>query len=170
MIPMKTRLTVISVVLAAAFAWSAFATARVEAAGDSILDKQEMLDRQTWWDNKDWDWYKDNIRNRWTAYQSPSVSDWVENDFGVKKTVRTVDIHLWGDRGGVRAPKGYGIQYWDGQQWTEAPNQKRSPAAPTIMAVNTAKVDPITTDKIRVVFQHDLPGFSGVTEWMIWEE
>ena len=26
-----------------------------------ILDKQEMLDRQTWWDNKDWDWYKDEI-------------------------------------------------------------------------------------------------------------
>ena len=26
-----------------------------------ILDKQEMLDRQTWWDNKDWDWYKEKI-------------------------------------------------------------------------------------------------------------
>lgn len=27
----------------------------------SILDKQEVLDRYTWWDNQDWDWYKKNI-------------------------------------------------------------------------------------------------------------
>lgn len=32
------------------------------AAGQSgILDKQAMLDKQTFWDNKDWDWYKANI-------------------------------------------------------------------------------------------------------------
>jgi hypothetical protein len=111
-----------------------------------------------------------NSRNRWTAFESPNASDWVEIDFGAKKTVRTVDIHMWGDRGNVRAPKDYRIEYWDGQQWTEAPNQKRSPATPAVMAVNTAKFDPITTDKLRVVFTHDLPSFSGVTELMIWEE
>lgn len=27
----------------------------------SILDKQKMLDQQSWWDNKDWKWYKKNI-------------------------------------------------------------------------------------------------------------
>jgi hypothetical protein len=26
-----------------------------------VLDKQKILDRQSFWDNKDWDWYKDNI-------------------------------------------------------------------------------------------------------------
>lgn len=29
--------------------------------GSSFLDKQEILDRYTWWDNRDWDWYKQNI-------------------------------------------------------------------------------------------------------------
>jgi hypothetical protein len=26
-----------------------------------ILSKQKVLDRQSWWDNKDWSWYKENI-------------------------------------------------------------------------------------------------------------
>src|SRR6476661_8675706 len=26
-----------------------------------ILDKQKLLDRQTFWDNRDWDWYAANI-------------------------------------------------------------------------------------------------------------
>src|SRR5207244_2743304 len=26
-----------------------------------VLDKQELLDAQTFWDNRDWDWYKANI-------------------------------------------------------------------------------------------------------------
>ena len=32
------------------------------ASGDAaLLDKQELLDRQSFWDNRDWDWYKENI-------------------------------------------------------------------------------------------------------------
>ena len=30
-------------------------------AADTILDKQKALDAQTWWDNRDGDWYKANI-------------------------------------------------------------------------------------------------------------
>src|SRR4051794_36824477 len=26
-----------------------------------VLDKQKLLDAQTFWDNRDWDWYKDNV-------------------------------------------------------------------------------------------------------------
>jgi len=26
-----------------------------------VLDKQKLLDAQTFWDNRDWNWYKDNI-------------------------------------------------------------------------------------------------------------
>ena len=28
---------------------------------EAILDKQKALEAQTWWDNRDWDWYKANI-------------------------------------------------------------------------------------------------------------
>ena len=30
------------------------------AAGD-VLDKQRLLDAETFWDNRDWDWYRENI-------------------------------------------------------------------------------------------------------------
>lgn len=29
--------------------------------GADILDRQKLLDAQTFWDNRDWDWYKENI-------------------------------------------------------------------------------------------------------------
>ena len=32
-----------------------------EEGYNGILDKQEVLNRQTFWDNKDWEWYKANI-------------------------------------------------------------------------------------------------------------
>lgn len=35
--------------------------AQSQSSRSSILDKQEVLDRYTWWDNQDWDWYKENI-------------------------------------------------------------------------------------------------------------
>jgi hypothetical protein len=38
---------------------SSRATAQPPTNG--VLDKQQMLDRQTWWDNQDWDWYQQNI-------------------------------------------------------------------------------------------------------------
>lgn len=31
------------------------------AAGAQVLDKQAQLERQTFWDNRDWAWYRDNI-------------------------------------------------------------------------------------------------------------
>lgn len=37
------------------FAWSE------KTAHAQILDKQKLLEAQTFWDNRDWDWYKNNI-------------------------------------------------------------------------------------------------------------
>src|SRR6478672_7481306 len=31
------------------------------AAHADVLDKQKLLDAQTFWDNRDWDWYRANI-------------------------------------------------------------------------------------------------------------
>lgn len=32
-----------------------------KTGGENILDKQQVLNKQEWWDNKDWSWYKNNI-------------------------------------------------------------------------------------------------------------
>src|SRR5207253_698630 len=36
-------------------------TLAAASAAAPILDKQKLLDRQTFWDNRDWDWYAANI-------------------------------------------------------------------------------------------------------------
>jgi esterase/lipase superfamily enzyme len=33
----------------------------INDAHSQVLDKQKMLDRFDFWQNKDWDWYKENI-------------------------------------------------------------------------------------------------------------
>ena len=108
-------------------------------------------------------------RNRWTAYGSPNASDWVEIDFDATKTVRALELYLWSDGRGVKAPKRYGVQYWDGVRWTDAHVLAQTPLRPTGSAVNTVRITPCQTDRVRVVFDHDLPAFSGMTELMIWD-
>ena len=107
-------------------------------------------------------------RNRWTAYESPNRSDWVEVDFGQRRMVGTVDLYLWADDRGVAAPRNYRLQYWNGERWADLAEVRRMPAAPTAWARNTVDIEPIATEKIRVVFEHALPRFTGVTEMMVW--
>ncbi len=111
-----------------------------------------------------------NSRNRWTAYESPNKSDWVQIDFGAEKSVSKFDIHLWGDKGGVRAPRKYTIQYLNGSDWADAQVVSQDPKWPDVMMVNTAVIEPVKTSKVRIVFDHAVPGFTGVTELMIWEK
>jgi hypothetical protein len=109
-------------------------------------------------------------RNRWTAYGSPNASDWVQIDLKQRDTVRTLELYLWGDGAGVRAPRRYTVQYWDGSRWAAARVRSRTPARPATFAVNTVRIDPVVTTRVRVVFEHDLPGTSGMTELTIWGE
>ena len=109
-------------------------------------------------------------RNWWTSAGSPNRSDWVQVDFGEAKTVEMVELYLFGDADrGLRAPRRYIVQYWDGELWVNAQVRAQAPDLPTTSAVNTVLIDPVETDKVRVVFEHDLPAFTGVTELMIWD-
>jgi hypothetical protein len=106
-------------------------------------------------------------RNRWTAYGSPHASDWVEIDFGESRVVRSVELYFWGDSTGVKAPRKYAIQYWTGSRWADASVVSRAPAVPTVSAMNLVRVKPLRTSRIRAVFEHDLPAFTGLTELVI---
>lgn len=108
--------------------------------------------------------------NRWTAYESPNATDWLEIDFGANKQVGRVDLHLYDDRGGVQPPASYTVQSWDGAIWRDAANQKKSPPAPTGGMVNEVVFPPVSTAKVRIVFTHQGKARSGVTEIEIWKE
>ncbi len=107
-------------------------------------------------------------RNRWTAFGSPNASDWVQLDLQGRHRIEQVELHLWGDGTGVKAPKRYTIQSWDGTAWVDARVISQVPLRPQVSSVNTVRIAPVTTNRVRVVFEHDLPAVSGLTEIMIW--
>jgi hypothetical protein len=109
-------------------------------------------------------------RNRWTASGSPNRRDWIQLDFGRPRAVRQVDLYVWGDSAGVKAPRRITVQYWDGGRWTDALVRAQVPARPATWALNRVRIEPVQTDRMRVVLEHDLPAVSGVTELMVWDE
>ncbi|SFD77224.1 Beta-glucanase, GH16 family [Paenibacillus catalpae] len=108
--------------------------------------------------------YNDSPRNRWTSYQSPNATDWLQTDLNASASVSKAEIYLYDDGGGVKAPSSYNVQYWNGSSWTNASNQSKSPAAPTGSQMNTVTFTPVTTSKLRIVFTPQAGASSGVTE------
>jgi hypothetical protein len=106
-------------------------------------------------------------RNRWTAYGSPHRRDWVQIAFGAPRQVGAIDLYLWGDSAGVRAPRRLEVQYWDGRRWAAARVLEQLPTRPETWALNTVRIVPVRTERVRVVFEHPLPAFTGVTELMV---
>ena len=137
-------------------AWGAKVSASFTSQYDSVEEINDMVVA-----------FSHYSRNRWTTFGSPNASDWVQLDFPGMRRVESIELYLWGDGGGVKAPKSYGIQTWNGTAWIDAHIVSRVPQQPLVSSVNTVHIAPVTTDKVRVVFQHDLPAATGVTEIMI---
>jgi hypothetical protein len=108
-------------------------------------------------------------RNRWTAFGTPNSQDWVELDLPAPARVGSVELYLWGDGGGVKAPRRCIIQYWDGTTWVAARVLEQVPAVLQVSSVNTVRIEPVMTGKLRIVFEHDLPAASGMTEVIVRE-
>jgi len=136
----------------------ATASSSFSAAGDSAGDVNDMRIAFTYYS-----------RNRWTALGSPNRSDWVQLDFGRRRVVGQVDLYFLGDGAGLGAPRGFTVQRWDGTQWVDAQILSRRPEVPAAWDVNSVRIQPVETERIRVVFEHNLPAVTGVTELMVWD-
>jgi hypothetical protein len=108
--------------------------------------------------------------NRWTSYESPNASDWLEIDFGGPKSFSRIELAIFEDRGGVRAPERYDVQYWDGTAWRDVADAVRQPERPAGGEFNEVRFKPVTASKVRVVFTHRGKSRSGVTELYVWEQ
>src|SRR5262249_22806759 len=108
--------------------------------------------------------------NRWTAFESPNESDWLQIDFGEDREVGRVELAIYDDRGGVQAPAGYNVQYWDGKDWRDAADQQKSPEQPAGGQLNEVRFRKVTTAKVRVVFVHKGKARSGLSEIFIFRE
>ncbi len=103
-------------------------------------------------------------RNRWTAYESPDDEDWLQIDLDRPREVGRIDLYLYDDGGGVRAPASYRIQSGDGSAWKDVEAPHLDPPRPAGGAVNVATFRPVTTGRVRIVFRHRAGSKSGVTE------
>jgi hypothetical protein len=108
--------------------------------------------------------------NRWTSYESPNKSDWLEIDLGEAKEIGRIELAIYDDRGGVQAPARYEVEYWDGVRWQPAADQKKAPEEPTGGQINEVRFHKVKTSRARVVFTHRGMARSGVTEIFIWPE
>jgi hypothetical protein len=108
--------------------------------------------------------------NRWTSYESPNGADWLEIDFGAGKAFNRIELAIYDDRGGVRPPTRYDVEYWDGEGWRAVTGAKRSPEAPAGGRFNEVRFDRVTAAKVRVVFTHAGKARSGVSELLVWNE
>jgi hypothetical protein len=137
--------------------------ARVSASFTSRFDRVEMA-------NDGIVSFRPRPHNRWTAFESPSASDWLEIDFGREEEFSRIDLHLYDDRGGVRAPAGYRVESWDGASWQPVAGERKSPAEPAGGKVNTVTLEKTRAARVRVVFTHHGKSRSGVTEIEVWRE
>ena len=109
-------------------------------------------------------------RNRWTSFESPNPADWVEIDFGEEKQVGRIELAIFDDRGGVKAPENYNVQIWDGKAWQDAAKQVKNPPRPVGGRFNEVKFERARTSRIRVVFTHAAKARSGISEIMVWPQ
>lgn len=101
---------------------------------------------------------------RWTAFESKNSSDWVQFAFKEIKTVSKVYLYVYNDNGGVKPPKSYKVEYWNGQEWLEVSSANKLPQTP-IADLNICTFKPIQTDKIRITMEHlNTKSFSGLYE------
>ena len=108
-----------------------------------------------------------NPNNRWTAFGSPNATDWVEIDFGREAGVGRVGLAFY-DGGGVRAPADHAVEVPDGAGWRRPPGQRKTPERPAGGEVNEVEFPAVRASRLRVVFTHEGPARSGLTETLVW--
>jgi hypothetical protein len=136
---------------------------KASASFTSPFDKVEMV-------NDGVTNFSPSPHNRWTSYESPSASDWLEIDFGKPQAVGRIELAIYDDRGGVQAPTRYDVQYWDGTDWQSAAEQTKAPEEPAGGQINEVRFRKVMTAKVRVVFTHKGTARSGLSEIFIWPE
>ena len=105
---------------------------------------------------------------RWTAYDSPNASDWLQLEWKTPQTFSRVELLPWSDGRDTRLPKSVKLQWWDGQTWRDVVETAREPAQISEQTPLEIRFAPLQTTRLRAIFEHDLPAKSGLAEWIVW--
>jgi hypothetical protein len=105
-----------------------------------------------------------NPNGRWTAFESPNESDWVEIDFKRKLSANMIYIYYYQDNTNIFPPEAVTIEYWNGNAWRSVNNQRSIPEKAEGNSLNIYKFDEIEAEKVRVVMKHRPGKYSGLYE------
>jgi uncharacterized protein len=93
---------------------------------------------------------------------------WVEYDWPVPINTDMIDVYWWQDNAGIYAPASCSLEYWDGTNYVPVSNPSGLGVA--LDQFNTTTFDPVTTTRLRLLFQSDASGHStGILEWRVYD-
>ncbi len=108
---------------------------------------------------------------RWTAFESPNKTDWVQITFDQVKSVHTAYVYLFVDGGGIQLPASFSIQYLEGKKWRNVSLTKQIPDDLLGNSLNIFRFKDVKTTGIRLVFEHkNEKAFSGIYELELYGE
>ena len=95
-------------------------------------------------------------------------TQWVEYDWPLPINTSVIDVYWWLDNQGIYAPVACSLQYWDGNSFVPVSNPSGLGVA--LNQFNTTIFDPVTTTRLRLLFQSDTAGHStGILEWRVYD-
>ena len=99
-------------------------------------------------------WFYPNVRNYWSNEGSQASEDWFSLDFGAEKQFGSAQLYFYADGATFKAPEKYTVQYWTGQDWVDVSNPRMTPKKPLSNGENTITFKPVTTSKLRILFNN----------------
>ncbi len=98
---------------------------------------------------------------RWTSWNSKNPQDWYAVQFDRPVVASRIALHFYNDNGGVKPPKDYTIEYWNGSAWQPVSETGRTPTAPAA-GFNAVDFEPVSASGFRLVGTNQDPVNFGV--------
>lgn len=108
----------------------------------------------------------------WSPKNPPQ--QWIMYEWEQAETLNGASLHFWGDHAagagvGVAAPKAWRLEYWDGAGWSAV--SAKAPYTSVLNANNRVDFAPVTTRRLRAVFEASTDGVSfaavALQEWEV---
>ncbi|HST86725.1 MAG TPA: discoidin domain-containing protein [Kineosporiaceae bacterium] len=92
----------------------------------------------------------DTVNQRWGTWPNQG-EQWAQLTWTGSQALRSADVYLFDDNGGVRVPSSWKLQYWNGTAYADVPGASGYPTA--INQYNHVTFNAVSTTRLRVVMQ-----------------
>ena len=110
---------------------------------------------------------EDHSQGGYGNYNKTGIQ-WVEYDWSSPINCDVIEVYWWQDGQGIFAPNSCSLQYWNGSSFVPVNNPVGLGVA--LDQFNTTTFSPVTTTKLRLLFQSDIAGHStGILQWRVYD-